>query len=639
MTEIYDRSILGKMRGVMERTQKILQYLSEDSYITSAKLAELLHVSSKTIRNDVEQLNEQLRKAGAFVESKAHYGMILRITDRTLYQNVLGNSLNEVNEQGERTEEIMEYLLNIEDTITMDDLADLFYISRSSLKNDMKKIREIFAQYHIMIDARANQGLKVIGHEKDVRKCLTYLQRRHNHGKPIFQKSEVARIRQIIEACAHQNTYDISDYAVSNLALHIYISIERISSGRYIELDHSIEDQLYDANDYDFLIDIVKKIEEEYRLKFSRTEIGYLLLQLIGKKSVNKNAKVKNTVISDEVYKTVTEMLINVYHVFKIDLRYDFELITALSLHLAPLEMRIDHDIMIQDIITEDIRPHTALAYNMAVVACEILEKKHHAKLSVDEVTFIALHLYVALERKQNKTNENILIVCGSGAASSKLLMYQVKERLGNRLNIIGAVSRHELQDYDFSQVNYILTTVNIDFAVPVPIIMTSTFFEDNEIHRVEKEILDKKTDRIVQRFFKEDLIFWGNFKTKEEVLTFICEKARERREVPEDFCASVFAREEIGRTSFGSLISIAHPMHPMGDESFVGLVILPKSIDWDGEAAQLIFLLSMRENGDRSMQDFYKIMGKLIGHTDIVKALTKTTNYREVLDILKKLS
>lgn len=61
----------------------------------------------------------------------------------------------------------------MEDSITMDDLCDIFYVSRSTLKKDMKEIREIFEKYQITIDHRANQGLKIIGKEQDLRNCLT----------------------------------------------------------------------------------------------------------------------------------------------------------------------------------------------------------------------------------------------------------------------------------------------------------------------------------------------------------------------------------------------------------------------------------------------------------------------------------
>ena len=41
----------------------------------------------------------------------------------------------------------------------------------------MKEIREIFEKYQITIDHRANQGLKIIGKEQDLRNCLTNLQK------------------------------------------------------------------------------------------------------------------------------------------------------------------------------------------------------------------------------------------------------------------------------------------------------------------------------------------------------------------------------------------------------------------------------------------------------------------------------
>ena len=49
--------------------------------------------------------------------------------------------------------------------------------------------------------------------------------------------------------------------------------------------------------------------------------------------------------ISEETYKLVTQMLERVNEVFKIDFRYDLELITMLSTHLMPLEIRAKHGI------------------------------------------------------------------------------------------------------------------------------------------------------------------------------------------------------------------------------------------------------------------------------------------------------
>ena len=78
------------------------------------------------------------------------------------------------------------------------------------------------------------------------------------------------------------------------------------------------------------------------------------------------------------------------------------------------------------------------------------------------------------------------------------------------------------------------------------------------------------------------------------------------------------------------------HPIHPIGQESFVGLTILDHPIDWDGEPAQLIFLLSMKESGENKMKDFYKAMTKLVNNKHYIERLTKTKNYDEVINILK---
>lgn len=69
----------------MDRAIDIIKGLSTQSYTTSKALAEQLNVSSRTIRNDVSLLNQELKKNGAYIESKARHGMLLHITDEEAY--------------------------------------------------------------------------------------------------------------------------------------------------------------------------------------------------------------------------------------------------------------------------------------------------------------------------------------------------------------------------------------------------------------------------------------------------------------------------------------------------------------------------------------------------------------------------
>lgn len=104
--------------------------------------------------------------------------------------------------------------------------------------------------------------------------------------------------------------------------------------------------------------------------------------------------------ISEETYKLVTQMLERVNEVFKIDFRYDLELITMLSTHLMPLEIRAKHGIAVHNSLADDIRHNVILSYNMAIIACDTLEQKIGVKLPMDEIAFVALPFSLALKRK-----------------------------------------------------------------------------------------------------------------------------------------------------------------------------------------------------------------------------------------------
>ena len=256
----------------------------------------------------------------------------------------------------------------------------------------------------------------------------------------------------------------------------------------------------------------------------------------------------------------------------------------------------------------------------MAIIACDTLEQKIGVKLPMAEIAFVALPFSLALKRKWKNQKENVLIVCGSGKASSELLAYQVKENFGNYLDVVGATNHHSLELYDFSNVDYILTTVPIDIPVPIPIIRTPTFFETSSIHQVNQAITDTRSSRFIE-YFHKNMVFWSSSDDKNEILEHMCENAVQNYNIPDDFFHYVMKREEIGRTSFGNLITIAHPIHP---------------IDWDGEPAQLTFLLPMKESGENKMKDSYKAMTKLVNNKHYIELLTKTKNYDEVINILK---
>ena len=202
-------------------------------------------------------------------------------------------------------------------------------------------------------------------------------------------------------------------------------------------------------------------------------------------------------------------------------------------------------------------------------------------------------------------------------------MAYQVKENFGNYLDVVGVTNHHSLELYDFSNVDYILTTVPIDIPVPIPIIRTSTFFETSFIHQVNQAITDTRSSRFIE-YFHKNMVFGSSSDDKNEILEHMCENAVQNYDIPDDFFHYVMKCEEIGRTSFGNLITIAHPIHP---------------IDWDGngEMVKHIFMIGVpKESGSNLHMRIISELSKNIMRNAWRESFMYAASADEALEILK---
>jgi lichenan operon transcriptional antiterminator len=346
-----------------------------------------------------------------------------------------------------------------------------------------------------------------------------------------------------------------------------------------------------------------------------------------------------NSVVTADIYEIVTDMLDEIDNMFHYNFKYDFELISMLSMHLVSLKVRILYDMTLENPLIEEIRQGALLAYEMASVACSKLEKKYNKKVTSDETAYIALHFSLAIERYKNKHKKNVLIVCGTGRGSAELLAYRVRQEYDSYLNVKGTHESTDFTGVNFEEYDYILTTVHIEEKVPIPVI------EINSISSIEGR---KKVGHYLSSGMKSDLLqffsedrFLPHMKgqTKEDVLQQLCGLAVVNKEAPEQFLEQVLQRESLGNTSFGNKIAIPHPYRPQGEKSFVVTGILDEPILWNGEPVQIVFLLSMKENGDQNLQLFYRSVGKLLSEKGYVEELIQHPEFDTLITILDSLS
>ena len=620
----------------MDRIIKILKLIPEDGFITYRNLSDKLQLSKRTIYSEINDLNEILFDHGAGIISKPRYGLKVEIRDEDLYRTFLKSFEEELPDYGNsesRALLIAKDMLSAEEGFRMDDLCQDYYISRSTLNTDLKKIRTLFARHDLQIVSTAHKGSDVKGTENNKRRCLSEISKRLQNNSDPKMNREMNDIALILRDVFNERKFRIPEYLFNNLVIHFYIAIVRIRHGFSLEEAEGFE-QFSDEEERLIAMTIIEKIEKKFGIVFPDTELGYIILNL-----ESRQLKEDNSVIPVEIYETVMEMLDEIDQMFHYDFKYDLELVSLLASHLVSLEVRLLYDIPLDNPLLEEIRQGSLLAFEMAKVACSKLVERYHKKVTADEMAYIALHFHLAIERKKDKRKKNVLIVCGTGRASAELLAYNIRKNYGNTLNVVGTHESTDFTGLNFDDYDYILTTIHIEEKIPIPII------EVNLMHMKESEeklneYLSFNTRSDMLQYFKEGL-FIGHMKekTKEEVLSRLCSLAQNEGLAAEGFLEKVLKREKLGTTSFGNSIAIPHPYRPEGEESFVVTGILDEPVRWDDAEAQIIFLLSMKAKGDHSLQPFYRSVGKLLASRSGVARLIEAQDFKTLISVLDSLN
>lgn len=624
----------------MKRYQELLRFLSEDEYVTTSHLAEQLGISSRTVRSDIAQLNQELGAWGARVVATPRKGVILNVRDRALFNRYSPVADEDDYSQDERVRQVIEYLLTVDHPVLLDDLAEMLFFSRSTLKRDMREVRHILGSFNLRIDNRAYQGMRVEGDESDVRRCLAHITRSFEASNEGTTQETSGALKQIIADQITQRHFKMSDLAIENLAVHLLIAIKRVRTGNCVELPADMTDELAAeasvGGEMDVAMAILGEVEEYCHMRFPRGESYNFLMHLVSKEIVSLNSNVANTVVTEQSYQLVMRMLEKVRDSYQIDLRHDLDLVTMLSMHLIPLRMRMKYKMPSVNPLLDDIRHNYVLAYSMATVACSVLVEEYGSEVPADEVAYVAMYLSIALARRRDKNKDNVLIVCGSGKASSEMLAYQVREAFGKDLNVVGTSSAYGLGQVDFAGIDYVFTTVNIDQPVPVPIIEVSALLGGSEVSRISRVLSKSHVDRLVASLIRPELVFWKDCRTKEEAISFLCAEVMRQGSLPDDFEELVLEREKVGMTSFGNLVAIAHPLRAVGDENLCALAILKEPIDWSGDRVQLVFLLTIGRGKTRALQSFYRVMNRLISNRKFTEMLVRSESFEDVKETLR---
>jgi lichenan operon transcriptional antiterminator len=636
-----------------KRFLKLFKLLSNSkSPIKSEEICKQLDIAPRTLRNDLKKYKSTFSENGVTLISKPGVGYHFEIFDQDLYFQFIQDLIKkETHDQflvpvypEERINYLIKLLLSNDNYIKIEELEEELFVSRSTLTNDLKDVRERLQYYHLDIENKPNYGMKIIGEEFNKRACISKYYFYTDSYDDVILNTENTEHKEIIQKLLYdtitENNFTLTDIGFQNLVIHIMILLMRIDKSIEDDTIEPIYKSLEDEKEFKIACLLVNKLENQFNVKFPKKEIYYITIHLLGKKSMQYNND--TLLISQETQDLLNFIFKNIKQNFKLDFSQDFELFRFLSLHFQPMMNRLKYGLYIENPLIDKIKNENPLAFEISLYVGSMIKEIKNYDVNINEIGYITLHFALALERFHEKVkSKNVVVVCASGAGSSQILLYKLKQKFKNYINNIKVAKLYELLDLDQSKYDYIISTVPITFKTQIPVINVQYFLNEEDVDLVKNIFTETENEfSFINRYFKDEL-FFKNLKgdTKEEVLKDMCDEINEVINIPQDFYQLVLQREEMASTEFGNNIALPHPIKPITNSTFVAIAMLKKPIKWNKQQVKFVFLISTQKDNTESLSLFNESITALVFNKKAMFKLEKEPTLSTLKCIIKEMA
>lgn len=625
------------------RNYTILKYLKEvGEYVPSEQLSAICHVSTKTILKDIQSLNEDMKVTDNYIDVKPSYGLKLVINDidafsdfSAAYRPFQDYFVFSVNE---REDWVQKYLIEEDKWIKSEYICEMLFISPSVLSQCLKTIRKSLAQYDLKLVQKPHYGMKVEGREFNKRLCLsaiymTYIDQREDFPGKQFNEEELEVINTITSVLDNVLTrfeISMSEVSVQNFIIDIFVLLKRVKQGILLKATEKMVIDISRWTESIVAVEIAKEIKKQLDIELGDQEIVSLSIHLASKRIIRHYDESIHRIIQNfDVMQIVDNMLNNIAEQWHIDFTQDRELCSMLTLHLIPLEVRSRYNVVLQNPLTIKIKQQNILAYQLAVSACNQLVDYHGNSLSDEEISYIALHIELALLRKQIKEKKNVLIMSGGGRGTSSILAYQIKELYNKYINEIKMVDYIGIKKYDFSHVDLLITSAPIKEELPISIIEVNYYLTEQDKKKI-KNYLDDQEIFHMSLHLEENLILRNiNISKKEDVIAYMIQHTIKQ----EDLIEKMIENDYIGNYELENMVAVLSCQANI-PKSKVIMAILEKPILWNKRKVQLIIMPIIGAHMNLQVLDLFKELSLLVQNALYIKKIIKKQNYKDILDI-----
>ncbi len=481
-----------------------LKMLSVDGSVNMTKVAEMFSINLRTVRYDIGILNEfLLRELGReciFVTNKTAQ------VDGDVKEKLAG--LAELGVKDFYTDRLTgeeRMLLIVFDLCwsngysTIQDIADKYFVSRTTVNADMVAVKEYCRKNGISLISQRGKGLCIEADEVRRRKYLSKVIRdftaltgdRAECDQSIysqwFEEDGLDKIKAIVTDVEEAFATYLDDIAYEALAIHIALSIKRFRLDEEYGEPRAADQIEQDSLQYQMAFDIVRRVNECFHIRLPDAEIYYVAVHMGAKSSAITRQETSGDVLL-EYY--CIKLIAGVSKRIDCDLTNDDRLYEFLIQHISACTYRKKNGMLLENPLKEELIHNYPELYEAVKTTFPTLGEPGIIVPTDDEIAYILLHFAAAINRRNQNAGRlvNIVVVCATGIGTAELVVTGLNRNF--KLNIKGTVARHQLEKFlKKEDVDLIITTVPLQTRKTF--VKVSPLLKREDVVRVSKQLLD----------------------------------------------------------------------------------------------------------------------------------------------------
>ena len=613
----------------------------KNELLPQKELANRFSVSIRTIRSDIVALNDILHTYGAKVDYVKNVGYHLVISDPNLYATIpIVQQIERVPRTNkERVSALLIAFLTQSKSVKLDDIAGEWFLSRNTLQNDVIEVKQYLDKYHLSLENRPYSGIRLVGEESAIRACLTdILWQHHITGdtinftrliQAILSDLDLDYLESVLQNQFERFELKLTSEGQGYLLYCCAVSITRITQG------HELVEYQVDNID-STVIGAAREVSEGFSYFLGNTlsepEFNYLCVQIISRTIMESPNQAKSLELLEHILSYINDS----YHY---NLKQDMKLRQDMLIHISSMLSRIKYQIRTFNPILHEIKQYYPFAYDITLSALANIHKFTDVEMTEDEISYLAIHIGVALERNYSAGYERlvqILLVSELGNATMRMIESKINRDFPHIL-INRTLSYREYEQLTNIEEDFVVSTVRLtekDKQI-VKIAPFPTPYQLEQLGRLS--MVDRTMPYIIERFFNEKFfLIIDKPMTQSELFQMVCQRLEEFGYVGQDFYPSVVERESIVSTLIGENIAIPHSVGLLAKKTVVTTILAPDGIEWNkNEIAHVIFLLAISKDEYEDAMRIYNLVVNFVKERS-TKRLLNSRNFDDFQAIVK---